>query len=79
MGVLGGALLVGGVILSIASGIASNRLVPEAAQANDRPAFGSNPRHMGPGRPGPDFGDPRQRGLPRPGQQVPQPNPAPSG
>jgi len=75
LGILGGALLVGGVVLSIASGIASNRLAPEDRYAIGRPAAGAIPRHVGPGQRGPVLGDPGQRGFPRPGQQAPAANP----
>ena len=78
LGILGGALLVGGVVLSIASDIASNRLTPEPGGAIDRPAAGGMPRHIGPGQPGPVIGDPRHRGFPRPGQQAQPANPSPS-
>jgi len=78
LGILGGALLVGGVVLSIASGIAASRLAPDR-DAIDRPAAGAIPRHLGPGQPGPVLGDPRHPGFPRPGQQAPAPHPSPSG
>ena len=84
LGILGAALLVGGVVLSIAGGIASNRFGPEAGATTNRPAFGAMPRHRGPGQPGPFFGDPGQRGgFPGPGQQGPvgpnsPANPSPS-
>ena len=72
LGILGGALLVGGVVLGIASAVASNRIAPVNGTATQRPAFGAFPRHPGPGQPGPFFGNPRQgRGFPRPGQQAP--------
>jgi hypothetical protein len=82
LGILGGALLVGGVVLGIASAVASNRIAPVNGTATQRPAFGAFPRHPGPGQPGPFFGNPRPgRGFLRPGQQapiVPGPSPAPS-
>ena len=82
LGILGGALLVGGVVLGIASAVASNRIAPVNGTATQRPAFGAFPRHPGPGQPGPFFGNPRPgRGFLRPGQQAPiapGPSPAPS-
>jgi len=82
LGILGGALLVGGVVLGIASAVASNRIAPVNGTATQRPAFGAFPRHPGPGQPGPFFGNPRPgRGFLRPGHQapiVPGPSPAPS-
>jgi hypothetical protein len=81
LGILGGALLVGGVIVAIGSGIAANRFAP----ANDgaaihRPDVGQFPRHRGQGQPGPFFGDPRRRGgLPAPGRQAPNVSPKPTG
>jgi len=73
LGILGAALLVGGVVLTIASGIASSRLASDEGAAMNRPGFGAMPRHRGPGQPGPFVGDPRQhRGFPAgPGQQAP--------
>lgn len=73
LGILGGALLVGGVVLGIASAVASSRIGPVDGTAMQRPAFGAFPRHHGPGQPGPFFGNPRQhRGFPAgPGQQAP--------
>ena len=77
LGILGAALLLGGVVLSIAGGIASNRFGPEAGATMNRPAFGAMPRHRGP-QPGPFFGDPRQRGgFPGPGRQGPITTPTP--
>jgi hypothetical protein len=72
LGILGGALLVGGVVLGIASAVASNRIAPVGGTAMQRPALGAFPRHYGPGQPGPFFGNLRQgRGFPGPGQQGP--------
>ena len=71
LGILGGALLVGGVVLAIASGIAASRIAPVDGSTTHRPNVGAFPRHRGPGQPGPFFGDPRQRGFPGPGQQAP--------
>ena len=71
-GILGGALLVGGVVLGIASAVASNRIAPANGTAMHRPAFGAFPRHHGPGQPGPFFGNPRPgRGFPGTGQPAP--------
>jgi hypothetical protein len=80
LGILGGALLVGGIVLGIASGIAANRLAPQDAAAIHRPGPGTFPGHRAPGQPGPSFGDPRRRGFPAPGQQAPIPaSPTTSG
>jgi hypothetical protein len=80
LGILGGALLVGGIALGIASGIAANRLTPQNAAAIHRPGLGTFPGHRGPGQAGPSFGYPRQRGFPAPGQQAPIPtSPTTSG
>jgi hypothetical protein len=74
LGILGGALLVGGVILAIGSGIAAGRLaernVPEAGGVH-RTAPGGFPRQGGPGRPGPLQGDPRRPNVPDPGRRAP--------
>jgi hypothetical protein len=86
LGILGGALLVGGVVLGIATAIASNRIGPVTGSVIQRPAVGVLPRHRGPGQPGPFFGNPPlRRGFPVvPGQPVPiatpnsPANPAPS-
>jgi hypothetical protein len=84
LGILGGALLVGGVVLAIGSGIAAGRFAdgegPEAGGAY-RSAPGGFPRQAGPGRPGPLQGDPRRRGgFPPPGQRAPiTPSPPTTG
>lgn len=71
LGILGAALLVGGVVLGIASEIASSRIEPAGAAIN-RPAPGAIPRHIGPGQGGPFTGDPgRHRFFPGPGPRFP--------
>ena len=73
LGILGGALLVGGVVLGIASGIVSNRIAPVDRTPMARPHVGPIQEHGGPGQPGPFFGDPRQhRRLPRFRTAVPE-------
>ena len=72
LGILGGALLVGGFVMGIASSIVSNRIAPVDRAPMGRPHVGPIQEHGGPGQPGPFFGDPRQRdGFPGPGQQLP--------
>jgi hypothetical protein len=71
LGILGAALLVGGVVLSIASGIASSRLAPQDGAGMNRPGFGAMPRHRTPGQPGPFFGNPHSGFPARPGQNAP--------
>jgi hypothetical protein len=83
LGILGGALLVGGVILAIGSGIAAGRFAdregPEAGGVH-RSAPGGFPRHAGPGQPGPFQGAPRRPGFPGPGQRAPTtPSPTTTG
>lgn len=87
LGLLGAALLVGGVVLGIAGEIASSRIAPANGTTINRPANGAFPRHRNPGQPGPFFGDPRHRGSfpgngrPGPINASPKPpaNPSPSG
>jgi hypothetical protein len=87
LGILGGALLVGGVVLGIASGIVSNRIAPADTAPMARPHVGPIQEHGGPGQPGPFFGNPRQRdGFPGSGQRFPNvtrprppASPSPSG
>jgi len=84
LGILGGALLVGGVVLAIGSEIAASRLAdrnaPEGAAGIHRPGVDGSPRHLGQGQPGPFFGDPRRRGVPAPGQRQPvTPSPSTTG
>ena len=87
LGILGGALLVGGIVLGIASGIVSNRIAPVERAPMGRPHVAPIHEHGGPGQPGPFFGDPQQRnGFPGVGQRLPnvtrprQPaSPPPSG
>ena len=74
LGILGGVLLVGGVVLGIASGIASNRLAQEnvaEGPAIHRPDDGALPRHRGPGAPGPLGGNPGRRNFPGQGRPLP--------
>lgn len=72
LGILGGALLIGGLVLSLASGIASSKLASQQGAPPNRPGFGAMPGHAGAARPGPFLGDPRQhQGFPAPGQQRP--------
>jgi hypothetical protein len=76
LGILGGALLAGGIVLGIASGIAAHRLAPQDAAAIHRPGGGTLPGHRVPGQSGPSFGDPRRNGFPAPGRPAPAtPNP----
>jgi hypothetical protein len=83
LGILGAALVIGGIALGIASGIASGQVAQRSSPAADiqRPAQGALPRHRGPGQPGPFFGAPDRRGFP--GLDNPPPNtgprPSPSG
>lgn len=80
LGILGGALLVGGIVLGIASGIAANRIAPQDAAAIHRSGPGTLPGHRGPGQHAPNFGDPRRRGFPGQGQPPPiTTNPTTSG
>jgi hypothetical protein len=79
LGILGGALLVGGIALGIASGIAANRFAPQDAAAIHRPGPGTLPAHRAQGQPGPSFGDPRRRGFPGIGQPPITTNPTTSG
>jgi hypothetical protein len=80
VGILGGALLVGGVVLAIASGVAANRIAPVDRTAVHQPNVGALPRHRGPGQPGQISGDPRRGGFPRPGPVSPiTPSPTTSG
>jgi len=68
LGILGGALLVGGIVLGIAGGIAANRLATQDAAAIHRPGPATLPGHRAPGQPGPSVGDPRRHGFPGFGQ-----------
>ena len=80
LGILGGALLVGGVILAIGTGVAAHRFAPADGAAIHRPDAGQFPRHKGQGQPGPFMGDPRRGSFPRPGQRAPSnPSPKPTG
>ena len=80
LGILGGALLVGGIALGIAGGIAAHQLAPQGAAAIHRSGPGTLPGQRGQGQPGPFFGNPRRRGFPAPGQQAPNPaSPTTSG
>lgn len=71
LGILGGALLIGGIALGLASGIAANSVANRSALTNGpgihRPGPGELPRHRGPGAPGPFLGGPRQPMPNRPG------------
>lgn len=71
LGILGGALLIGGIALGLASGIAANSVANHNALTNGpaihRPGPGGLPRHRGPGAPGPFFGGPQQPMPNRPG------------
>jgi hypothetical protein len=87
LGILGGALLVGGIALAIGSGIAANSLADRTA-ANiapgvHRPGAGGLPGNRAPGERGPSFGAPGRRDFPPgSGTRQPRPNrpsPAPSG
>jgi hypothetical protein len=64
LGILGGALLAGGVFLGIASGIAADRLAGRdttESPALHRPNAGGLPGHRAPGERGPGFGAPGRR------------------
>jgi hypothetical protein len=86
LGILGVALLVGGVALGIATGVAAanstgNR-VAWIGPGVHRPGLGGFPRHAGPGQNGPFVGDPGRREFPGPGRMMPGPagpRPSPSG
>jgi len=73
LGILGGALLVGGVFLGLGSGMAANRLAdnPESATGIHRQDPGPFPRHRDPGAPGQGFGDPGRRNFPGQGRPLP--------
>jgi hypothetical protein len=86
LGILGAALVVGGIALGIASGIADRQVAGRNLPATGvhRPDQGNFPRQRGQGQqPGPAFGRPGQGGFPgfgnRPPPNTTNPRPSPSG
>jgi hypothetical protein len=85
LGILGAALVIGGIALGIASGIADREVTGRNASAIGvhRPDRGNFPGQRGQGQPGPVFGAPRQGGFPgfdnRPPPNATTPRPSPSG
>jgi hypothetical protein len=83
LGMLGGALLFGGIVLGIATGIAAGQVAERATPATGihRPDIGAFPRQRGQGQPGPFFGGQGRRDFPgAPGPPiVTNPRPSPSG
>jgi hypothetical protein len=80
LGILGGALLVGGVVLGIATGIAAGQVAQRTTPAAGihRPDIGAFPRQRVPGQPGPFFGGQGRRSFPGPGSRpgsAPTPSP----
>lgn len=80
LGILGGALLIGGVVLGIATGVAAGQVAQRTTPAAGvhRPAMGAFPRQRGPGQPGPFFGGQGRPNLPGPGYRpgsFPTPSP----
>jgi hypothetical protein len=73
VGILGGALLVGGIFLGIASGLTANRMADntENAAGIHRQDPGPLPRHRGPVQPGQRIGDPGRRNFPGQGRPLP--------
>ena len=85
LGILGAALVIGGIALGVASGIADRQLAGRNAPATGihRADHGSFPGQRGQGRPGPGFGGPARPGFPgfdnRPLPITTNPRPSPSG
>jgi hypothetical protein len=85
LGILGAALVIGGIALGIASGIADRQVTGRnlPAAGIHRPNQGNLPGHRGPGQHGPAFGRPGQPGFPgfdnRPPPNTTSPRPTPSG
>jgi hypothetical protein len=77
LGILGAALLVGGVVLGLANGIAAGQVAQRITPAAGvhRPDVGAFPRHRGQGQPGPFFGGQGRRDFP--GAIVTNPRPSP--
>ena len=85
LGILGAALVIGGMALGIASGIVERQEAGRNLPATGvhRPDQGNFPRQRGQGQPGPAFGGPGQRGIPGFDNRQPpgktNPSPSPSG
>ena len=84
LGILGAALVIGGIALGIASGIADRQVTGRNLPATSvhRPDQGNFPRQRGQGQPGPAFGRPGQGGFPGDSNRPPNttnPRPSPSG
>jgi len=84
LGILGGALLIGGVVLGLATGIAAGQVAQRTTPVAgvQRPHMGAFPRHGGQGQPGPFFGGQGRRDFPGQPYRPPivtSPRPSPSG
>jgi hypothetical protein len=85
LGILGAVLVIGGIALGIASGIADRQLANRNAPVAGvhRPDHGNFPWQRGQGRQGPIFGVPARPGFPgfdnRPPANPANPRPSPSG
>jgi hypothetical protein len=84
LGILGAALVIGGIALGIASGIADRQVTGRNLPATGvhRPAQGNIPGQRGPGQHGPAFGGQGRPGFPGFNNRPPNttsPRPSPSG
>jgi hypothetical protein len=85
LGILGAALVIGGIALGIASGIADRQVAGRNSPVIGvhRSDQGNFPRQRGQGQPGPAFGGPGRRAFPgfdnRPPPNTISPRPSPSG